>query len=466
MHEEKVISLKELIDPFPRQQEFLNAIDQYKYILYGGAKGGGKSYILRWACVRQLLKWASQGHLKVRVGIFCEDYPALKDRQITKINSEFPSWLGTLSGSQIEGMSFILKPQYGGGIIALRNLDDVSKYASSEFAMVAVDELTKNNRVVFDQFRSIIRWPNIDDTKFIAGTNPGEIGHLWVKKLWIDRQFTEEDPNPEQVKFILSLPTDNPHNAQSYIEVLERLPEKLKKAYFYGNWDVFEGQFFGEWDKGKHVCEPFPIPHTWKRYRAYDYGRTNPACCKWYAIDYEGRVWVYKEFYASGLDADKQAKEIVRLSEGETYEYSIADPAIFSPTGVIDKSGSETIASVFLRNGINFLPASNRRVDGWQLMHQYLFWDKETIPKIIYFNTCHNSIRTIPALIHDDKKPEDVDSAGEDHSADCDRYFLLSLHDAKTEVPKSETELKLIKMREQNTSLEAIYSGQVYRNSF
>ena len=447
------ISLRDLINPEPRQIEFLETLDKYKYLLFGGAKGGGKSYILRWALVKLLVKWAQAGHKKVRVILACEDYPALKDRQITKIETEFPRWLGTLSENNIEGMSFVLRPQFGGGVIALRNLDDPSKYASSEFAAAAVDELTKNPRMVFDQLRSIIRWPGIEDTKFLAGTNPGERGHAWVKKLWIDRIFTPEDPKAEEVHFIKSLPTDNSHNSASYLEELQRLPEKLRKAYFEGNWDIFEGQYFTEWDRTKHVYPPFVVPSTWRNFRAYDHGRENPACCKWYTVDYDGRVWVYRELYRSGLNVDQLAGEINRLSEGEVYDYSVADPSIFAHTGFVDKFGGQTIAETFARYGIMFLPASNRRIDGWNLMHQYLYCDAQKMPKLVYFSTCYDSIRTIPALVHDEKKPEDLDTRSEDHAADTDRYFLLSLHEGATigvkdEVtglirPKNEIEKKL-----------------------
>lgn len=442
------VSLRSLINPTPRQEEFLQATDKYKYPLYGGAKSGGKSYILRWGLIRKLVRWAKQGHRNVRVGLFCEDYPSLKDRQITKIQKEFPKWLGTLADSNIEGMSFKLAPQFGSGVLALRNLDDPSKYASSEFAISAIDELTKNDREVFDLFRSTVRWPGIEDTGIWGATNPGSKGHLWVKKLWIDRIFSKEDPSPEQFKFIRSLPTDNPHNAQSYIEELRLLPERQRKAFFEGNWDVFEGQYFSEWDKERHVIPPFPIPPTFKRFRAYDHGRTNAACCLWFALDYDGRVWVYRELYVKGMNVDQIAKEINRLSQGEQYEYSIADPAIFANVGFTDKFGGQTIAETFARNGIMLLPASNRRVDGWNLMHQYLSWSEFKPPKIIFFNTCYDSIRTIPALVHDELKPEDVDTDGEDHAGDTVRYFLMSLHERQSARPLTDVEKKLKQMKE------------------
>ena len=187
------LDIRDLINPLPSQGLALDAMYRHLFVLFGGAAGPGKSYWLRWALLELLLYWASQGHRGVRVGLFCEDYPTLRDRQIMRIKREFPLWLGTLKGSQDEGYGFFLRPEYGGGILSLRNLDDPAKYASAEFAAIGVDELTKNDRQTFDDLRFRLRWPGITHRPFLGGTNPGSVGHGWVRKLWVDRDFTGDD---------------------------------------------------------------------------------------------------------------------------------------------------------------------------------------------------------------------------------------------------------------------------------
>lgn len=424
------ILLSSIVNPTKRQREFIQAMDTHAYTLFGGAKSGGKSYILRWALVRQLVKWAGEGFIGVRAGLFCEDYPTLRDRQATKINTEFPRWLGELSGGQAEGLAFKIKPEFGGGVIALRNLDDPSKYASSEFAIAAVDELTKNRREVFDQLRSIIRWPGIEDTKFIAGTNPGDIGHQWVKKLFVDKITDEHDPDVHDVAFIRSLPTDNPYNAKSYLEELQKLPDALRRAYWEGNWDVFEGQFFNEWDAKQHVIEPFVIPEGWKKIRCIDVsGRNGITACLWLAIDWDSNVVCYREYYKTGLDADEHAVNIARLSEGESYVYSVMDKAAWSKLGL-----NESIFEVYNRMGVyGLLPSSGDRVARWTIMHSYLRWNKLKLPRLRFFNACANIIRTLPLLIHDEKRVDDLDTSQEDHAADAISYGLHTLRGRASE---------------------------------
>ena len=184
-----------------RQLDAVIAIerDKAKYLLYGGALGGGKSYFLRWYAVLRLLVLASRGFKKIQVMLACENYPALKDRQLSKVALEFPAWLGTShSDHKDHGRSFILRPKWGGGIICFRNLDDPSKYQSAEFAAIFVDELTKNLFEVFTFLRSRLRWRGLPDADciFVGATNPGGIGHSWCKQLWLDRDSPAEFISP------------------------------------------------------------------------------------------------------------------------------------------------------------------------------------------------------------------------------------------------------------------------------
>ena len=457
------IKFSNLCKPTKKQKLAFKIVKKKKYFLYGGAMGGGKSYFLRWCLLKFLLYYAQKYNKEgVRVGLFCEDYPSLKDRHISKIEWEFPKWLGYFNKADHE---YILNPSFGSGVLCFRNLDDTSKYQSSEFAAQGVDELTKNTEETFNFLRTRLRWSGIKDVKFIAGINPGGIGHTWVKKKWIDREFESTEKEADQFYFLPAKVDDNPHLDDSYKDSLLGLPEKQRKAYLEGNWDIFEGQYFGEWDGNKHIITPFPIPDSWMKYRAYDHGKSNPACMKWYAVDYDGNVWVYRELYLTGKDVPEIAKEIIELSGKEQYYFSVADPSIFSSTGMIDRTGGETIAQAFANRGVVFHPASNRRVDGWSLMHQYLAHTKDSQPKLRYFSTCFNSIKTIPALIHDEIRPEDLNTKGEDHCADTDRYFLMMFHESKSPKPLNEVEKKLKQMRrkELETNLNDLYSGRVYR---
>lgn len=451
-----------------KQRQAELSVDKFKYTLYGGAMGGGKSYFLRWIAVKLLAMYYQQtGKPGIRVGLFCEDYPALKDRHISKINFEFPSWLGRMHKGDSE---FHLHPAYGSGVIAFRNLDDASKYASSEFAAILVDELTKNKREIFNFLRTRMRWPGISNTKFVAGTNPGSIGHVWVKDMWMDKKFEKGEKEAHEFNYIKATAYDNSANLdQTYFDQLEGLPEKLRQAFLKGNWDLFEGQFFSEFDRDVHVVEPFKIPDSWRKFGGYDHGRAKPACFKWYAIDQDGNVWVYRELYVNREDgsprweANKIAREVTRITHeaGEYLEYVVADSAIFSKTG-----HAETIAEIMQKNGVGkpsgiveweeggemksipagciplLIPSHKDRIAGWNIMHQYFYHDDETLPKLRYFNICEDSIRTIPGLVHSSTRPEDLDTDGEDHAADVDRYFLQTIKDKKSAPLRTHEEVK------------------------
>jgi hypothetical protein len=221
---------------FPKQMEALEASKRFKYVLFGGSVGSGKSRWIRWSCIYWLMKYYAKYNIKgIRAGLFCEDYPSLNDRHLTKVRFEFPDWLGTFNEAKHE---FTLAPEYGSGIIAFRNLDDPSKYLSVEFAVIAIDEINRNPKATFDMLRSRHRWPGIKDTKFIAGCNP--LGEAWVKNMWVKRLFPPNEKEQYEFVYVPALPTDNPHLPVEYYKSLESLPENQRKAYLEGNWDAFD----------------------------------------------------------------------------------------------------------------------------------------------------------------------------------------------------------------------------------
>jgi hypothetical protein len=219
-----------------KQLVALSASKKFKYVFYGGAMGGGKSYWIRWTLVYWLLRFWGKKKLKgVRVGLFCEDYPALKERHISKVKYEFPEWLGTYHEQDHE---FRFHKSYGEGVICFRNLDDPSRYQSSEFALIAVDELPKNPISTFTMLRTRLRWPGVAKCRFISGGNPG--GEAWVRQYFVDRNFPDTEKETQEYTFVQALPTDNPYLPQSYFASLESLPEAERKAFLEGDWASFD----------------------------------------------------------------------------------------------------------------------------------------------------------------------------------------------------------------------------------
>ena len=257
----KQIRFSELCDFTSKQWDATESAEQYKYFLFGGSRGPGKSYWLRWYLIYRLLDWFSRGVRGVRVLLACEDYPTLRERQIVKIQDEFPEWLGRYYAG--ERKEFVLHDYYGGGVIKMGNLKDLGNYLSAEFAIIAIDELVRNEFNVFDKLRGSLRWPGIKATGFVAATNPEA---NWVRTLWIERNFEGDfkalKPLANRFKFLGGLPTDNPHLTAEYWEDLNTVTGPLRKAWVEGDWYAgVEGLVYDNFMQ-ENITDIEPDPET------------------------------------------------------------------------------------------------------------------------------------------------------------------------------------------------------------
>lgn len=325
---------------------------------------------------------------------------------------------------------------------------DIDKYVGIEYDLIIIEELNQLTEERYIKLRGSLRTskPNWRPRVY-ASFNPGGVGHGWVKETFIMpyRNAIETD-----TRFIPSTYKDNPALNPEYIQYLEGLEGDLGKAWREGEWDLFAGQFFNTWKYTTHVCEPFKIPEDWKKVIAFDYGYAAPSSVGWYAVSTDGQVFRYRELYKTGMTFKTLVEEIVALTpDDEFISYWVADPAIWSTTGQNDNglSGVDIMKARYrelqkeknrtrpmefkpLQQELNIQKAVNDRMSGWDVMREYLTpypdQDGNATAKLQIFSTCTEAVRTIPAMVHDEHKVEDMDTDLEDHACDEIRYFLMS----------------------------------------
>ena len=433
--------MKALKMPRPSERQLLFMRAKQKYVIFGGARGGGKSWAVRWKAVLLCAKYPG-----IRVLIMRRSYPELVANHISPLKALLS---GTAKYNGTEH-AFLFP---NGSVIKFMYCardDDLQKIQGHEYDVIAIDEATQMTENQIRIIAACVRGVNDFPKRLYMTCNPGGPGHQYIKRLKEGR--FRDGEKPEEYVFIQSLVTDNRalmREQPDYMEQLKALPPKKRDAWLYGDWNVLEGQFFEEFRddpahyldrKFTHVIEPFTHPAGWKIYRSFDWGYNSPFSVGWWAVDYDGVFYRILELYGCRKDRDGSPfpnegvkwnddrifGEIARIEREHPWlrgkrVQGVADPSIWA--------GSETGVSRYdtaVKARVYFEKGNNDRVPGWTQCHYRLSFDENGYPMMYVFKNCQAFIRTIPLLCYDENRPEDLDSSQEDHVADEWRYFCMT----------------------------------------
>ena len=415
-----------------KQQKFIDS--EAFETLFGGAAGGGKSYgqlvdallyALKYPKSKQIIFRSTFADLeKSLIRVSLDIYPL----SIADYNSSKHTW--KFNNGSIIDFGYI---QYE---------KDVYQYQSAEYDVIRFDELTHFTEFMYTYMISRCRGANPYPKRIKSSTNPGGVGHSWVKERFIDigepnTIHTCKLETGEEVTriFIPSLVTDNKFMLEydpDYIKRLDALPEKERKALKYGDWDIYDGMFFPEFKRRIHVIEHFQIPEHWNRYIAMDYGLDMFAVL-FIAIDTKGKAYVYNEIHKPNLIVSEARQTLKSIMRHYKYKYIYAPPDLWNRNRDTGKSTAE----LFWEGGIDLTKASNNRIAGWLNVKEWLKVRKVRNEQtgelyedsdLKIFSNCVNLIKYLPQLQHDEKEPNDVATEPHEptHITDALRYFCVS----------------------------------------
>lgn len=455
-----------------KQQQFIES-DAFE-TLFGGAAGGGKSYgqltdaflfALKYAKSKQIIFRRTFADLeKSLIRVSLEMFP----RTVASYNTSKHTW--TFKNGSIIDFGYI------------DNEKDVYQYQSAEYDIIRFDELTHFTEYMYVYMISRCRGANSFPKGMKSSTNPGGIGHQWVKERFIDigepnithEVIDEETGTPTTRRFIPSLVQDNKfllENDPDYVKRLDALPEKERQALKYGDWDIFDGVFFSEFRKRIHVVEPFEIPDNWVRYASMDYG-LDMLAVGWFTIDPQGNEYMYKELYESNLIISEASKRILEVNNDDNIKYLYAPPDLWNRRQDTGKSAEE----IFRENKVKLTKSNNDRVKGWFSMKEHIkpyeTRDEQTgetkkMAKLRFFSNCKNAIRTIPQLQTDEKNPNDVATEPHEltHLPDAIRGFCIERTRATKILSKEEQEAEELRETKYREKVRTI-AGNTATRSF
>ncbi len=425
---------------YPKQIEFCKATN--KYICYGGARGGGKSHVSR-----------------IKMCLLALNYPGIQILLLRRTLKELRENHVLQLQKMLKGIALFKESTKefifpNGSRIVLGYCDnekDVLQYQGQAYEVIVMEEATHFTEFQFQTLTESNRMSGNMKCEFnprmYFTCNPGGVGHAWVKRLFIDRDYTATE-NSEDYIFIPAQVFENKYIMEhdpAYVKVLENLPEDRKQAMLYGNWDVFDGQFFREFNRKIHVIEPFVIPETWDRYIAMDYGLDMFAVL-FVAVDSKGKAYIYNEIHKSNLIVSEARQTLKSIMRHYKYKYIYAPGDLWHRNRDTGKSTAE----LFYEGGIQLTEASNKRESGWLNVKEWLKVKKirhEQTGELIedsdlkIFSNCLNLIKYLPQLQHDEKNPNDVATEPHEptHITDALRYFCVNHIAPSQEIKNKET---------------------------
>lgn len=428
----------ELGKPNKKQDLFLK--DHHRHVCFGGARAGGKSWSIRTKAILLAGNYPGIDQMIVR-----KSFPELETNHIRPFKKLLKIKAPGNPIDYNESKRIITFPN--GSTIRFAYCDrdaDTDRLQGTEVDVLYLDEATQLSEQQIHDLNACVRGTNPNfPLRTYYTCNPGGKGHAYIKRLFIDRQYVG-DEKPEDYSFIQSLVYDNDVLLAAhpeYLDELKNLPEARRKAWLEGDWDSFVGQVFTEWrndpahyedHRWTHVINDIDPDPSWKIYRGFDFGYAKPFSVGWYAIDHYGRMYRFKEYYGCtrqpNTGVEMQPREIAqRIREIEKTDpllkgrqiLGIADPAIWQMTT------GESIADMMAREGVYFSKGDHTRLAGLMQCHYRLAFDDEGFPMFYVCKSCKEFIRTIPVLIYDEKKVEDVDTEMEDHIFDEWKYVCM-----------------------------------------
>lgn len=457
--------MKEVWQPQAGPQSLAIAASFVDELMYGGARGGGKTSFLLGDYQQDSdigPSWA---------GIFFRrSYPELEEA--VKQSMDMYYKLGAEWKVSSRTWTFP-----SGATLKMRHLDavqDAMAYQGHEYTWIGFDELGNwPSLESYNLLKACLRSsdPKVTRKRIRSSANPGGPGHHAVKNYFIDHAPEGykliNGPDGMSRMFIPSLLTDNHILMEAdpgYVNRLRSLGSAdMVKAWLEGDWNVVTGAYFPEFSTRKHVIEPMPLHPGLMRFVMGDWGSAKPFAFYWGVIsdgtlslppdplDFngypriipKGALIIYREFYGNlpgmvnvGLrwPASRVAEGIKARTRDETMSYRVMDPAAFK------QDGGPSHAEVMGKNGVWFRPADNSRIAGWNQVRERLCGEDADpdvdngvgTPMLYIFNTCPHLIRTLPALQHDKDNMEDCDTEGEDHAPDALRYGCMSRPWART----------------------------------